>query len=87
MRAYERPPKTIPRVEGHHSDWINACRGGDKTSSNFDYAGPLTELVLLGNVALRTGKRLHWDSVNMKATNAPEADEYIKPAFRDGYDL
>ena len=87
MRAYERPPKTIPRVEGHHSDWIDACRGGDPTSSNFDYAGPLTEIVLLGNVALRTGKRLHWDSENMKATNAPEADEYIKPAFRPGYDL
>ena len=87
MRAYDRPPKTIPRVEGHHSDWIDACRGGDATSSNFDYAGPLTEMVLLGNVALRTGKRLHWDSENLKATNAPEADEYIKPAFRPGYDL
>jgi predicted dehydrogenase len=87
MRAYERPPRTIPRVEGHHSDWIDACRGGDTTSSNFDYAGPLTELVLLGNVALRTGKRLHWDSENLEATNAPEADEYIKPAFRPGYGL
>jgi len=87
MRAYERPSRTIARVEGHHSDWIDACRGGDATSSNFDYAGPLTELVLLGNVALRTGKRIHWDSENLKATNAPEADEYIKPAFRPGYDL
>jgi predicted dehydrogenase len=85
MRAYERPPETIPRVEGHHSSWIDACRGGDKTSSNFDYAGPLTELVLLGNVALRTGKRIHWDSKNLRATNAPEADKYIRPAFRDGY--
>jgi predicted dehydrogenase len=87
MRAYQRPPETIPRVSGHHQDWIDACRGGDATSSNFDYAGPLTELVLLGNVALRTGKKLHWDSENLKATNAPEADPYIKPAFRAGYGL
>jgi hypothetical protein len=87
MRAYKQPQKTIPRVRGHHRDWIDACKGGDPTSSNFDYAGPLTEMVLLGQVALRTGKKIYWDAPNLKATNAPEADRYIKPAFREGWSL
>lgn len=87
MQAYELPPKTIPRVQGHHQDWIEACKGGGPTSANFDYSGQLTEMVLLGNVALRTGKKIYWDSQNMKATNAPEADKYIKPAFREGWSL
>ena len=87
MQAYERPAKTIPRVSEHRLDWIEACKGEDPTSSNFDYAGPLTEVVLLGAVALRTGKKIRWDGPNMKATNAPEADKYIKPAFREGWGL
>ncbi len=87
MKAYKRPPKTIPRVKGHHRDWIDACKGGDAASSNFDYAGPLTEMVLLGQVALRTGKKIHWDGPNLKATKTPEADRYIKPAFREGWNL
>jgi len=85
MQAYERPPKTIPRVSEHRQDWIEACQGEGPASSNFDYAGPLTEVVQLGNVALRTGKKIYWDGPNMKATNAPEADRYIKPAFRPGW--
>ena len=87
MQAYERPPETIPRVSEHRLDWIEACQGEDPASSNFDYSGPLTEVVLLGNVALRTGKKIEWDRANMKATNAPEADQYIKPVFRDGWGL
>jgi len=87
MKAYKLPPKTIPRVAGHHRDWIDACRGGKPASSNFDYAGPMTEVILLGNVALRTGKKLTWDGANMKATNAPEADEYIRPEYLNGWTL
>jgi len=87
MKAYKRPPKAIPRLKGHHRDWINACKGGDPATSNFDYAGPLTEMVLLGQVALRTGKKIVWDGPNLKAINAPEADKYIKPAFREGWNL
>jgi len=87
MRAYKRPPKTIKRVRGHHRDWINACKGGKPASSNFDYAGPLTEVVLLGNVALRTGKKICWDGPNMKAKNAPEADKYVRPEYRSGWSL
>ncbi len=87
MKAYQRPPKTILRVPGHHRGWIDACKSGNPVHGHFDYSGPMTETILLGNVALRTGKRIHWDSPNMKATDAPEADPYIKPAFREGWGL
>lgn len=87
MKAYKRPPKTITRVRGHWEDWIDACKGGSPASSNFDYAGPLTEMVLLGNVALRTGKKIYWDGPNMKAKNAPEADKYVRTEFRSGWSL
>jgi predicted dehydrogenase len=87
MRAYQRPAKTIPRVEGHRRDWINACKGGKPSSANFDFGGPLTELVLLGTVAMRTKKKLYWDGPNMKATNAPEADEFIRPEYHNGWKL
>ncbi len=87
MRGYERPPRTLPRVEGHHRDWIDACKGGDPASANFDYSGPLTEAVLLGQVALRSGKKLDWDAGSMRATNTAEAGEFIKPEFRPGWGL
>jgi predicted dehydrogenase len=87
MRAYTTPPKTLTRSNGHHRDWLDACKGGKPASSNFDYAGPMTEVILLGNVALRTGKKLTWDGANMKATNAPEADEYIRPEYHNGWTL
>jgi predicted dehydrogenase len=87
-REYKRPAKTLARVEGHHADWIQACKGGTPASSNFDYAVGLNEVVLLGNVALRTRKLLRWDGPNMKATNAPEADQYLKGApYRKGWEL
>jgi len=87
MKAYKLPPKTLARSKGHHRDWIDACKGGKPASSNFDYAGHLTEVVLLGNVALRTGKKLDWDGQNMKATNAPEADRYIRPEYHNNWTL
>ncbi len=87
MKAYKLPPKTLARSKGHHRDWIDACKGGKPASSNFDYAGPLTEVILLGNVALRTGKKLAWDGLNIKATNAPEADRYIRPEYHNNWTL
>jgi len=86
-RGYERPAKTLPRVEGHHADWLQACKGGRPASSNFGYGARLTEFILLGNVALRTGKRLTWDAAAMKATNAPEADRYLRESYRPGWEL
>ncbi|MHC1764762.1 MAG: Gfo/Idh/MocA family protein [Verrucomicrobiia bacterium] len=87
MDNFERPEKTIPRSKGHHRDWLDACKGGKPASSNFEYGAKLTELVLLGNVALRVGKKLHWDAANMKATNAPEADRYLKEEYRKGWEI
>jgi len=90
MKAYEPPPKTLPRSIGHHREWIAACKAGSGstagTRSNFEFAGPLTEAVLLGTVCVRTGgKRLIWDSANMKITNVPEANEYLHYEYRSGW--
>ena len=87
MQAYKRPPKTLPRSIGHHKEWIEACKGGKAAESNFDYSGPLTEVVLLGNLAIRAGKKLYWDGANMKVTNVPEANEYIQHEYRQGWTL
>jgi predicted dehydrogenase len=84
----ERKPKpTLPRSPGHHAEWIRACKGGDKAMSNFDHAGPFTEFVLLGNVAMRVGKKFEWDAANLKAKNCPEADQWIKREYRKGWSL
>lgn len=87
MRDYAMPSPTIPRSRGHHRDWIDACKGGPAASSNFDYGARLTEIVLLGVVALRTGVTLHWDGASMKATNAPEVDPFIHGHFRQGWEI
>jgi predicted dehydrogenase len=87
-REYKRPTKTLPRVEGgHHADWLQACKGGRPACSNFAYAARLCELVLLGSVALRARKLLKWDGPGMKATNAPEADPYLREPYRTGWEL
>jgi hypothetical protein len=71
----------------HHLEWIAACKGGRPTYSNFDIAAYLTEIILLGCVALRVGKKLEWDGPNMVATNAPEAAPYIRREYRPGWEL
>jgi len=92
MREYGRPPKTIPRVEGsadgHEQDWIRACKGGEPACSNFDYSGPFTETVVMGNLAiLNPGKKLEWDGEDMKVTNDDVANEYVRPIYREGWSL
>ncbi len=88
MIEYKKPPKTIPRAGGDHlRNWVDACKKGTKACSDFSYSGPMTEVVLLGNVALRTGKKIYWDGVNMKATNAPEAEQFIHQAYHNGWTL
>jgi len=88
MQAYKRPPKTLPRSIGHHKEWIQACKRGGPTRSKFDFAGPLTEAVLLGTVSVRMGgKKLIWDSENMRVTNVPEANEYLHYQYRNGWTL
>lgn len=88
MKDFKRPPRTLPRTSGDHiRDWIDACRNGTKACSDFSCSGPMTEVVLLGNVALRTGTKIHWDAENMKATNAPEANAFINPGYHNGWTL
>jgi len=84
---YQSPPKKLPRSKGHHRDWLDACKGGPPAGANFEYGARITEIVLLGNVALRTGKKLHWDAANMKATNASEADQFLKGTYRKGWEI
>jgi predicted dehydrogenase len=80
--------KTMARSPGHYEEWLNACKGGPRPVSNFDYAGPLTEIVLLGVLSLYApAKRLEWDSANLKVANAPELDRIIHPEFRKGWTL
>jgi predicted dehydrogenase len=86
-RSYTRPAKTIPRVAGHHADWLQACKGGTPACSNFDYGARLTEFVLLGALALRTGKVLKWDAAGMKADNVPAAQALIEGSYRKGWEL
>jgi hypothetical protein len=86
-REYTRPPKTIPRVAGHHADWLQGCKGGTPPCSNFEYGARLTEFILLGSLALRTGKVVKWDAAAMTATNAPEAQPFIDGTYRPGWEL
>jgi predicted dehydrogenase len=78
---------TLPRGVDHYQDWIRACKGGPKPLSNFDYAGPMTEAILLGNVAAQVGQKLAWDAAGMKITNIPEANKYLKRSYRAGWTL
>jgi predicted dehydrogenase len=86
-RDYVRPARSLPRVEGHHADWLQACKGGTPASSNFGYGARLTEFIHLGNVALRTRKLIRWDGPAMKATNAPAADQYLRGTYRSGWEI
>ena len=85
--GYQPPAPTIPRSIGHHAEWIKACKDGSPTTCNFDYSGALTEAVLLGNVAYRTGETLQWDAKNLKAVNCPAADQYIQKEYREGWEV
>ena len=87
-KEYKRPPKTLPRSIGHHQEWIQACKTGSPTRSDFAFAGPLTEAVLLGSLCVRLGgDELVWDSQNMKIKNSPEANELLHYKYRQGWTI
>ncbi len=85
--VYREPAPSLPRSIGHRQEWLAACRGGPAPGSNFDFAGPLTETVLLGNIALATGKRLAWDGERFEFANAPEANKLLHREYRSGWTL
>jgi predicted dehydrogenase len=93
-KEYGKPPEVLPRSPGHFEEWIEACKGGKPAGSNFDHAGLLAEVVLLGNVALRvelrenlTRTKLLWDGPNMKITNLPEANQFLQREYRKDWTL
>jgi predicted dehydrogenase len=89
MTHYHSPSKEdlIPPSPGHHQEWLIGCKTGKPTLCNFDYSGALIENNLLALVAYRVGQKLEWDAQNLKATNCPEADKYIRKQYRDGWTL
>jgi predicted dehydrogenase len=85
---YKRPPQTLPRSIGHYTEWVQACKTGSPTRSNFGFSGPLTEAVLLGSVCIRNGgEKLVWDAENLKITNDPDANNYLHYEYRKGWSL
>jgi predicted dehydrogenase len=89
MKAYRQPPPTLPRSIGHHKEWIEACKGNGTPRSNFpDFAGPLTEAVLLGTISVRLhGKKLYWDAANLRITNDEAANKLLHYEYRKGWKL
>ena len=86
-KAYTKPEPSIPRSRGHIEDWIDACKGGPQPRANFEFAAPFTESLCLAIIAMRTRKKIEWDAENMKITNVTEANKYIKPDYREGWEL
>jgi len=92
MQALPRSPQKLERVpgsiDGHEKDWVRACKDGKPASTSFEYAGPLSEVVLMGNLAVRFPNRiLLWDGEKMKVTNEPAADAYVRRQYREGWTL
>jgi len=93
MREFtkNKPPQTLKRITtSHEGNWIEACKTGGKATSNFDYAGPFTEMVTMGNLAIRpenVGKKLEWDGENMRVTNDEGANDFVQMHYRKGWSL
>jgi len=79
--------KTLTRRSGTWGEWFEACRGGEPAGCDFEWAVPLTELVLLGNIALRTGKRLEWDASQLRFLNETSANSFLKEPYHNGWSL
>jgi predicted dehydrogenase len=84
---FQDVPKTLPRRSGTWGEWFEACQGGEQAGCHFDWAGMLTEFTLLGNIAIRTGKRLEWDAQAMKFTNDEDANQYVSEPYHNGWSL
>ena len=86
-KDFEYPERSIPDSPGFHQEWFNAAKGGDTPPTcHFDYSGPMTESVLLGNVAYRVGEAFDWDGENMKASSA-KAQALLQRTYRKGWQI
>lgn len=87
-KAFGAPPRKLPRSPGHYREWINACKGGKAAGSNFvDHAGHLAAVVLMGNIAIRTQKKLYWDADKLQFKNSRTANHLLNPPYRKGWSL
>ena len=90
-KAFRPPPETLPRVPGgaggHYQEWINACKGSLKTSCDFGYASDMIEMMLLGLVAYRAGRKIKYDGAAGRVTDCPEANALLRHTYRDGWTL
>ena len=86
-KDYTLPSQVLTRSPGHMTDWARACKGGDAACSNFSVSGPYAEWMLLGVIAFRVPGKLDWDTKNLRFTNSAEANKYVKPNFRKGWEL
>jgi hypothetical protein len=84
---YQPPEPSLPSSIGHHAEWLAACKTGSATSCHFGRSGPITETMLLGNVAYRSGVTLQWDAAGLEVTNAPQADDLLRREYREGWTL
>jgi hypothetical protein len=87
LRTAPKPPATLKRSNGHHRDWIDACKGGEPASSHFAYGAHLTELAHLGNLSLRLKRPIEWDAANLRVPGVPDADAIIRGTYRPGWEL
>lgn len=84
---FKGPDSYLPTSPGHHQQWIEACKTGSRTGSPFSYAGPFTEVVLLGNIAYRVGQTIEFDPATMEVTNASQANQYLSKSYRKGWEI
>jgi predicted dehydrogenase len=87
FKDYKGPAPFLPKSPGFHKEWFAACKGGKPASCNFDYTGPMTETVLLGNVAFRAGEGFEWDHANLRPVGSSKAEQYIRTPFRKGWEV
>ena len=83
---FRAPEQTIPDSPGFHKEWLNACRGGEAATCNFDYSGPMAETVLLGNVAYRAGG-FDWNHKSLQTGSNSNAQKLIKESYRPGWEI
>jgi hypothetical protein len=84
---YDEPKTFLPESPGFHQEWFDACRGGQPASCQFDYSGPMTETVLLGNIAYRVEGSFGWNSAALKTEGNDAAQSLIRTEFRKGWEI